>query len=86
MVAHRLGKADLSLPHALGAALAAAMQEEDDGPLLVVVAAPVFRKVDLKAIGDSVQLDLAIQKAGLLLWFRVGGMSRARQSGRGLLR
>ena len=66
VVAHRLGKADLRLPHAFRAALAAAMQEEDDGPLLVVVAAPVFRQVDLKAVGDAVQLDLAIQKAGLL--------------------
>jgi hypothetical protein len=46
VVAHLLGQADLGLPHAFGAALAAAVQEEDDGPLPMVVAAPLFGQVD----------------------------------------
>ena len=57
VVAHRCGKADLGLPHAFGAALAAAVKKENDGPLLVVVAAPVFRQIDLEVVGDAVELD-----------------------------
>ena len=66
MIAHRLGKADLRLPHAFGAALAAPVQRENDRPLLAVVAAPVFGQVDLKAVGDASKFDSAVQEAGLL--------------------
>ena len=50
MIAHRLGEADLGLPHAFGAALAAPVEEQNDGPLPMVVAPPVFGEVDLEAI------------------------------------
>ena len=42
------------------------VQRKDDGPLLTVVAPPIFRQVDLKAVGDAVQLDAAIQKSRFL--------------------
>ena len=71
VVADGFGKADLGLPHALGAALAAAVEEENDGPGLAVVAAPVFGQVDLEAVGGAVELDAAIEEAGLL--GRLGG-------------
>ena len=88
MVTHRCGKADLRLPHALGAALAAPVQKQDDGPQLVVVAAPLLGEIDLEAIGDAVQLDAAIEEAGLLR--RLGtlvvrfGYGRAGREGAGL--
>ena len=66
MVAHRLGNSDLGLPHALGAALGAPVQKQDDGPSLAVVALPIFRQVHLKAVGDAVQLDAAVQESGFL--------------------
>jgi hypothetical protein len=66
MVAHRLGKADLGLPHAFGAALATAVEGEDDGPKLVVVAPPLFGKVDDEAVGFTVEFYFSIQEAGLL--------------------
>ena len=85
VVAHCLGKADLRLPHALGAALAAAMKKENDGPLLVVVAPPLFRQIDLEAVGDAVQLDAAIEEAGLLRQcFRCGAERSLAASARGL--
>ena len=72
VVAHRFGDPDLRLPHAFGAALAPAVQEEDDGPLLAVVAPPLLRQVNLKAVGDSVQLDAAVQESRILRWLRLG--------------
>jgi hypothetical protein len=47
--------------------------------LLAVVAAPFFRKVDLVAIGDSVELDLAIQEPCFLRGFRGGGAAGGRE-------
>ena len=86
MVAHRLGKADLGLPHAFGTALAAAVEEEDDGPLLVNVAAPFFGEIDLEAVSGAVQLEAAIEKAGLLRGLRPGGVGAGRGSGSGARR
>ncbi len=84
VVAHRCGQADLRLPHAFGAALAAAVEKEDDGPLPVVVAPPVFGQVDLEAIGDAVELEGAIEEAGFLEVFgmRDERSARARPTGR----
>jgi hypothetical protein len=65
------------------------MQEEDDGPLLVVVATPLLRQVDLEAVSYAVQFDSAIEKAGFLrgLWagrLRLGMRAdRGDQGGRG---
>jgi hypothetical protein len=42
------------------------MEEEDDGPLLVIVASPLFREVDLEAVGYAAKFDSAIEEAGLL--------------------
>ncbi len=72
MVAHRQGQADLGLPHAFGAALAASVKEQDDGPLLVVVATPVLGQVDLKPIGHAVEHELAVEETRLLLRVGVG--------------
>src|SRR3984957_21251093 len=66
MVAHCFGDADLRLPHSFRAALSSAVQEEDDRPFLTVVAAPLFRQVDLKAIGGSLEHDAPIEEAGVL--------------------
>ena len=71
MVAHRFGEADLGLPHAFGAALAAPVQKQDDGPLFVVVAPPILGQVHLKAVHDAVQLDAAIQESGILRRLRL---------------
>ena len=70
MIAHCFGDADLRLPHSFGAALAAAVQEEDDRPFLAVIAAPLFRQIDLKTISDAVELDVPIEETGILrrLW------------------
>ncbi len=66
--------ADLRLPHSFGAALAAAMQKKNDGPLLAVVAPPIFRQVDLEAVGDSMRLNLAVQESRILRRLRLERM------------
>jgi len=76
MIAHLEGQADLGLPHALGAALAAPVEEENDGPLTVVVAAKVFREIDLEVITGAAELKGAVQEPGLLGW-----NGRGRRSG-----
>jgi hypothetical protein len=48
------------------------MKEKDDGPLLVIVAAPFFREIDLEAVGDSVKFDAAIEEASFLGRLEVG--------------
>jgi hypothetical protein len=64
------------------------MEGEDDGPLFAIVATPLFREIDLKAVSDSVQLDAAIEEAGLLRRFRAGrlrfrmGADRSNHGGR----
>jgi hypothetical protein len=49
------------------------MEEEDDGPLLVVVAAPLFRKVNLETVCHPVKFDTAVEEAGLLWGLGAGG-------------
>ena len=70
------GQADLGLVHALGAALARAVEEENDGQVLVLI--PAQRQVDLVAVGDAVEHDGAIEKAR-----SPGGAARKRRAGRG---
>jgi hypothetical protein len=53
VVAYLRWQADLSLPHALGPALAAAVEKQDDGPKPAVVAPPVIGQVDLETVGDA---------------------------------
>ena len=66
VIADGLGKANLRLPHTLSATLSAAVEEEDNGPLFAIVAAPLLREIDLKAIGDAMELDAPIEEAGFL--------------------
>jgi hypothetical protein len=42
------------------------VEEKDDRPLLVVVAAPFLREIDLEAVAYAVELDAAVEEAGLL--------------------
>jgi hypothetical protein len=56
------------------------------GHCLMVVAAPILRQVDLKAIGAAVQLDAAIEEAGILrrlagVLVRHGGLPRRHRLG-----
>ena len=71
MIANSLRQADLRLPHAFSTALAAPVQKQNDRPLLVVVAPPLFRDVDLVAIRGRAHLDPAIEKSCLLRWMFV---------------
>ncbi len=74
VIAHRFREADLGLPHAFRAALAAAVQEENDGPLPAVVAAPILGQIDLKAVGDVVEFDAAVEESRLLRRLGFGAM------------
>ena len=74
MIAQRQGKSYLCLEHAFRAALAPPVEKQDNRPRLVFIAPEVFGQVDLEAVRDSVELNLAIQKSGFLS----GGYRRSR--------
>jgi len=48
--------------------------------LLVVVAPPVLRQVNLEAVSDAVQFDFPVQEAGLLEWLRMRRMWLGRRA------
>src|ERR1700722_11288176 len=81
VIPYRFGESDLRLPHALGAALAPAVQKKNDRPLLAVVAPPILGQVYLKFVDHSLQFDSAIQEPGILRWLRLGKLSLCRQAG-----
>ena len=83
VIANGFRQADLGLPHAFRAAFAAPVKKQNDGPGLVVVAAPLLRQVDLEAIGDTAELNAAVEKAGFLHVALLGVVRPRRGVGRG---
>src|ERR1700728_1124685 len=59
-----LRQTDLGLVHALGAALARAMEEQDEGPGLLPI--PVLRQIDNETVQHAVDFDGTIQEARIL--------------------
>ncbi len=74
MVAHGCRQANLRLPHALRAALAAPMQKEDDRPLLVVVSLKTVGKVNGEVVDGVMKFKRAVEKAGFLKILRTREM------------